>query len=75
MDPDPDPGGPKTCESGGSGSGSGSETLLRQLIYFEQNIIFLFLLYFFYFSTVYSTNLVEEKKIGHKSAVKQQGVR
>jgi hypothetical protein len=28
MDPDPDPGGPKTCGSGGSGFGSGSATLI-----------------------------------------------
>jgi hypothetical protein len=27
MDPDPDPGGPKTCGSGGSGFGSGFATL------------------------------------------------
>ncbi len=27
MDPDPDPGGPKTCGYGGSGFGSGSATL------------------------------------------------
>ncbi len=29
MDPDSDPGGPKTCGSGGSGFGSGSATLLE----------------------------------------------
>ncbi len=29
MDPDPDPGGPKTCGSCGSGSGSGSGTLVH----------------------------------------------
>jgi hypothetical protein len=28
---DPDPGGPKTCGSGGSGSGFGSGTLLTSL--------------------------------------------
>ncbi len=29
MDPNPDPGSPKTCGSGGSGSGFGSAILLR----------------------------------------------
>jgi len=29
VDPDPDPGGPKTCGSGGSGSGYGSATLVE----------------------------------------------
>jgi hypothetical protein len=32
MDPDPDPGGPKTCGSGGSGFGSGSATLAPAII-------------------------------------------
>ncbi len=34
MDPDPNPGGPKTCGSGGSGSGfgSGSATLVRRVV-------------------------------------------
>jgi hypothetical protein len=31
MDPDPDPGGPKTCGSGGSGSGS--PTLLSTIFF------------------------------------------
>ncbi len=31
MDPDPDPGGPKTCGSGRSGFGSGSATLLEKV--------------------------------------------
>ena len=31
MDPYPDPGGPKTCGSGGSGFGSGSATLKTSL--------------------------------------------
>jgi hypothetical protein len=30
VDPDPDPGGPKTCGSGGSGFGSGSATLFNR---------------------------------------------
>jgi hypothetical protein len=32
MDPEPDPGGPKTCGSGGSGFGSGFATPLYTLI-------------------------------------------
>ncbi len=35
MDPDPDPGGPKTCGSGGSGSGYGSATLAQAFLEFR----------------------------------------
>ncbi len=34
MDPNPDPGGPKTCRSGGYGFGSGSATLVGTGTYF-----------------------------------------
>jgi hypothetical protein len=37
MDQDPDPGGPKTCGSGGSGFGSGSATLLLRAVQLAYN--------------------------------------
>ncbi len=51
KDPEPDPGGPKTCGSCGSGSGSGSPTLL-------QTFLILFLNMFLQRLTIYAGGLM-----------------